>query len=106
MRREGQARFHRVYTARLEVDYLVPLPAQSTIVCTAAVESFVGRKLWLTARVVAAPAGGEGDEGGVVYARSKSLFVVPRDDPMFAAAADGGGGETGVGAAAQNGAAA
>jgi hypothetical protein len=108
-----------VYTARLEVDYVTPLPAETVVVCSARVESLAGRKLWLSAEAWAeAPAAGEaaavggggsgGDgkqEGGgggqgvdgaggaaeavarqVVYARSKSLFVIPRDDPSLQAA--------------------
>ncbi|KAI8475037.1 MAG: HotDog domain-containing protein [Monoraphidium minutum] len=96
MRREGQAQFARVFTARLEVDYTAPLPAQSTVVCTARVESLSGRKLWLAAEV-ACPT------SGVVYARSKSLFVIPRDDPGAAAA---GGAAASDSAAAAGGAAA
>jgi hypothetical protein len=118
-----------VYTARLEVDYRAPLPAESVVVCSAWVESFEGRKLWLAAELRAAPpeedpnpghaqgsggveqgAGCARQPGGsgrgaaaeaaeaagaaaagaeapatapapVVFARSKSLFVIPRGDP-------------------------
>lgn len=87
MRKAGQAAFHRVFTARLEVDYLAPLPAESTIICTAGVESFEGRKLWLRA-TVAGPSG-----SGVVYARSKSLFVIPRGDPGCAPSGAAGAAE-------------
>ncbi|GBF96229.1 hypothetical protein Rsub_08774 [Raphidocelis subcapitata] len=96
MRREKDISFHRVYTARLEVDYSAPVPAKSVIICTARVESFTGRKLWLSAQLEAAPGGGGGGGGGegegegqpggapLVYARSKALFVIPRGDPGLA----------------------
>ena len=110
-RREGRARFEKVFTAALHIDYLAPLPARATVVVTAAVESLEGRKLWLTAEVAGPPpledAAGDGGSGGsgnggsggegegkgkgkggrVVYARSRSLFVIPRGDPGLEAAA-------------------
>ena len=89
-----------MFTARLEVDYKAPLPAESTIVCSAKVESFEGRKLWLSASVA-------DPQGETVYARSKSLFVIPRGDPgagegTGGGAAGGGGGASGGEARAEN----
>jgi acyl-CoA thioesterase FadM len=77
-----------VFTARLEVDYKAPLPAESTVVCRAAVQSFEGRKLWLDAEVA-------DPDSGLVYARSKSLFVIPRGD-AGAAAAEAANGSAGA----------
>jgi hypothetical protein len=47
------------------------LPAESTIICDAEVESMEGRKIWLTARLT-------GPTGDTVYAASRALFVKPK----------------------------
>jgi hypothetical protein len=50
---------------------LQPLPAESTIICEAEVESMEGRKIWLTARLT-------DTTGDTVYAASRALFVKPK----------------------------
>lgn len=62
---------HGVFTARLEVDYKKPLPAESTIICTARVESCEGRKIWVVADIT-------DPSRQTVYASSRALFVKPK----------------------------
>eukprot|EP00878_Enallax_costatus_P006060 GHUV01006356.1.p1 GENE.GHUV01006356.1~~GHUV01006356.1.p1 ORF type:complete len:260 (+),score=57.05 GHUV01006356.1:286-1065(+) len=62
---------HGVFTARLEVDYKKPLPAESTIICSARVESCEGRKIWVSADIT-------DPSRQTVYASSRALFVKPK----------------------------
>jgi hypothetical protein len=55
-----------------------PLPAQSTIMCSAEVESVDGRKIWVSARVT-------DPTGATVFADSRALFVKPREPVPFLA---------------------
>lgn len=51
--------------------HLQPLPAESTIICTARVESCEGRKIWVTADIT-------DPSRQTVYASSRALFVKPK----------------------------
>uniref|UniRef100_A0A383VFX8 Thioesterase domain-containing protein n=1 Tax=Tetradesmus obliquus TaxID=3088 RepID=A0A383VFX8_TETOB len=62
---------HGVFTARLEVDYKKPLPAESTVLCTAQVDSLEGRKIWVAADLT-------DPLQQTVYASSRALFVKPK----------------------------
>ncbi|KAF6264405.1 HotDog domain-containing protein [Scenedesmus sp. NREL 46B-D3] len=62
---------HGVFTARLEVDYKKPLPAESTVLCTARVDSCEGRKIWVAADLT-------DPSQETVYASSRALFVKPK----------------------------
>jgi acyl-coenzyme A thioesterase PaaI-like protein len=85
---------HGVFTARLEVDYKKPLPAESTIICTARIESCEGRKIWVTADIT-------DPSRQTVYASSRALFVKPRSPvPNLAATGPAGGGAAATTAAA------
>lgn len=57
-----------------------PLPAESTIICEAEVESMEGRKIWLNARLT-------DPSGDTVYASSRALFVKPKQAPSIQPAA-------------------
>ena len=58
-------------TAKLEVDYLKKLAADTVIVCTTELLSFEGRKTWMKAHVY-------DGLSGVECAQAKALFVSPR----------------------------
>eukprot|EP00775_Hariotina_reticulata_P012077 gene12077-12217_t len=70
--RWGHLDLQQVFTARLEVDYQKPLPAQSTVVCTATVEKVEGRKIWVAARLT-------DPSQQTLYAASRALFIKPRE---------------------------
>jgi acyl-coenzyme A thioesterase PaaI-like protein len=61
------------YTARLEVDYKLPLQTQTVVVCTARVVSIEGRKVWVEVKMRDSTA-----MDSVVFAAGKALFVTPR----------------------------
>lgn len=48
------------------------MPASTSLVCTASLESLEGRKAWVVAEVMDRP-------GGVLYASGRALFVIPKD---------------------------
>ena len=48
------------------------MPASTSLVCTASLESMEGRKAWVVAEVMDRP-------GGVLYASGRALFVIPKD---------------------------
>jgi hypothetical protein len=50
---------------------LQPLPAESTVICEAEVESVEGRKIWVAAKLT-------DPSGDTVYAASRALFVKPK----------------------------
>ncbi len=56
----------------VQVSYKAPVPASTSLVCTASLESMDGRKAWVTAEVVNRP-------GGSLYATGRALFVIPKD---------------------------
>jgi hypothetical protein len=56
--------------------WLQPLPAESTIICEAVVESMEGRKIWLNAKLT-------DPSGDTVYAASRALFVKPKQAPAL-----------------------
>ncbi|KAI8110875.1 hypothetical protein M9434_004449 [Picochlorum sp. BPE23] len=59
------------YTVQLDVSYKSKIAASSTVLCTATLEKFEGRKLSMTARLSDGP-------DGRVYATSRALFVTPK----------------------------
>lgn len=66
-------------TARLEVDYLSKLAADTVIVCSVELESAEGRKVWMKAHVYDGLTGKE-------CARARALFVAPRWSSVVKAA--------------------
>mmetsp|Transcript_8513 Transcript_8513/g.25543 ORF Transcript_8513/g.25543 Transcript_8513/m.25543 type:complete len:229 (-) Transcript_8513:627-1313(-) len=68
LKRAGELGDGPAFTAHLEVDYKKPLPAPSSVVCTARVLSVEGRKIWLAAEVLDRP-------GGTLFAQGKALFL-------------------------------
>ncbi|GFR50061.1 hypothetical protein Agub_g12203 [Astrephomene gubernaculifera] len=108
-------------TARLEVDFVRPLPHDSIVVCVVQLHRVDGRKVWLRAQLMnsaprtataittfsnssatpASAAGGGGSNsagssspdaaGAEVYARGEALFVAPRPKAAAAAAAAAAG---------------
>ena len=58
------------------MDYKKPVPANSSVVCTTALESVDGRKTWVTAELRDRP-------DGVLYASARALFVIPRQAPAI-----------------------
>jgi hypothetical protein len=71
---------------------LQPLPAESTVLCTAQVDSLEGRKIWVAAHLT-------DPLQETVYASSQALFVKPKAPvPTLAPA---GADLTAVGAAAK-----
>ncbi len=58
----------RVHT---QVGYKAPVPASTSLICTASLDSFDGRKAWVSAQVLDQP-------GGTLYATGKALFVIPK----------------------------
>ena len=56
--------------------YKAPLPAATSLICSASLQSLEGRKAWVTAEVLDRP-------GGVLYATGKALFVIPKDQVSF-----------------------
>jgi hypothetical protein len=54
------------------VAYKAPVPAATSLVCTASLQSLDGRKAWVLAEVLDQP-------GGMLYATGKALFVIPKD---------------------------
>ena len=63
------------YTVALEVAYKAKIPAGSTILCTAELESIQGRKMWFQATMRDGPDGKE-------YATARALFVSPKPHKM------------------------
>jgi acyl-coenzyme A thioesterase PaaI-like protein len=61
----------RIFTANLSVNYLVPLPANTTVVVTTRLARVEGRKLFLECVV-------ESVDGATRYASGTSLFIVAR----------------------------
>eukprot|EP00873_Tetraselmis_striata_P045137 jgi/Tetstr1/465401/TSEL_010085.t1 len=59
------------FTVKLEVNYHKPLKANTMVVCSTALESEEGRKVWMTANVV-------DSKTKQVYASGRALFVTPR----------------------------
>lgn len=59
------------YTVQLNVSYKSKIAASSTVLCTATLEKFEGRKLSMTATLSDGP-------DGRVYATSRALFVTPK----------------------------
>lgn len=58
-------------TARLEVDYLSKLAADTVIVCSVELEAMEGRKVWMKAHICDGLTGKE-------CAKARALFVAPR----------------------------
>ncbi len=48
------------------------MPASTSLICTASLQSLEGRKAWVLAEVLDRP-------GGTLYATGKALFVIPKD---------------------------
>lgn len=59
------------FTAQLDITYISRIPPNSTILCTADVESIDGRKVWMRGVM------SDGPEGKV-YATARALFVAPK----------------------------
>lgn len=55
------------------MSYKAPIPASTSLVCTASLQSLDGRKAWVLAEVSDRPL------GGTLYATGKALFVIPKD---------------------------
>ena len=51
LKREGVIPSGPSFTVQLEVSYKKPVPAESTVICTASIESIEGRKAWAKATV-------------------------------------------------------
>ncbi len=51
--------------------YKAPVPASTSLICTASLDSLDGRKAWVSAQVLDRP-------GGTLYATGKALFVIPK----------------------------
>ncbi len=47
------------------------MPASTSLICTASLDSLDGRKAWVSAQVLDKP-------GGILYAIGKALFVIPK----------------------------
>ena len=47
------------------------MPASTSLMCTASLDSLDGRKAWVSAQVLDRP-------GGTLYATAKALFVIPK----------------------------
>ena len=47
------------------------MPASTSLICTASLDSLDGRKAWVSAQVLDKP-------GGTLYATGKALFVIPK----------------------------
>ena len=76
--------------------YKAPVPASTSLICTASLQSLEGRKAWVLAEVLDRP-------GGTLYATGKALFVIPKDKMLppskaseSAAFADAGADQTGA----------
>lgn len=54
-----------------QVGYKAPVPASTSLICTASLDSLNGRKAWVSAQVLDRP-------GGTLYATGKALFVIPK----------------------------
>lgn len=63
---------HDGCVALQQVGYKAPVPASTSLVCTASLQSMEGRKAWVLAEVLDRP-------GGTLYATGKALFVIPKD---------------------------
>ena len=57
-----------------QVAYKAPVPASTSLICTASLDSLDGRKAWVSAQVLDRP-------GGTLYATGKALFVIPKVEP-------------------------
>ena len=63
---------HRKWCAlHVQVAYKAPVPASTSLICTASLDSLDGRKAWVSAQVLDKP-------GGTLYATGKALFVIPK----------------------------
>lgn len=51
--------------------YKAPVPASTSLICTASLDSLDGRKAWVSAQVLDKPS-------GTLYATGKALFVIPK----------------------------
>lgn len=78
MKKHGRLGPGPAFTARLEVDYKMPVPAGTTICCCAKVEKVEGRKIWTVAELRDYP-------GGQLFAQGRALYVTARQ-PAEAAA--------------------
>ena len=78
------------FTVQLEISYKKIVPAGSTVVVEATIESIEGRKMWLAARVLSG-VGGAGEDEVLEHSRARALFVVPRDWKEESAEGDGNG---------------
>ncbi|CAL5219805.1 g1712 [Coccomyxa viridis] len=72
LKREGVVPHGPSFTVHLEVGYKAPVPASTSLICTASLDSLDGRKAWVSAQVLDKP-------GGTLYATGKALFVIPKD---------------------------
>jgi hypothetical protein len=68
--------FLHMWPVQLEVSYKSKIPAGSLILCRAELESFEGRKLWMTAEMRDGPQ-------GKVYATARALFVAPKPQKLL-----------------------
>ncbi len=59
------------------------MPASTSLLCTASLQSLEGRKAWVLAEVLDRP-------GGTLYATGKALFVIPKDKMLPASKASEG----------------
>lgn len=64
------------YTARLELDYARPVPANTKVVVVAKVEQLEGRKVWMVCALTGV--NGPGVDGQGTYVRARALFVHPK----------------------------
>ena len=55
----------------IQVGYKAPVPASTSLICTASLDSLDGRKAWVSAQVLDKPS-------GTLYATGKALFVIPK----------------------------
>ncbi|KAK9909722.1 hypothetical protein WJX75_006596 [Coccomyxa subellipsoidea] len=72
LKREGIVPHGPSFTVHLEVGYKAPVPASTSLICTASLLSLEGRKAWVLAEVLDRP-------GGMLFATGKGLFVIPKD---------------------------
>ncbi|CAL8467714.1 g7252 [Coccomyxa elongata] len=80
LKREGIVPHGPSFTVHLEVAYKAPVPASTSLLCTASLQSLEGRKAWVLAEVLDRP-------GGTLYATGKALFVIPKDKMLPASKA-------------------
>lgn len=62
------------WCVHVQVGYKAPVPASTSLICTASLDSLDGRKAWVSAQVLDKP-------GGTLYATGKALFVIPKVKP-------------------------